>query len=74
MALIASKCGLSVVDQPASTVDDKIEKCDALSKAETARLDDKEAKIMSHMLDDDWQRNVNNGIDTPVSDDMRKSL
>ena len=74
VALIASKRGVSVDEQPASTKDNKTEKRDELSSAEIARLDDEEAKVMFQMLDDDRQRNVNNSIDTPVSvsDDTRK--
>ena len=53
VALIASKRGVSVGEQPASTMDNKIEKRDELSSAEIVRLDDEEAKFMFQMLDDD---------------------
>jgi len=72
VALIASKHGVSVAKQPDSTIDNKIKKRDELSSSETSRLDDKETKVMSQKLDDDRQRNVNDSIDTPVSDETRK--
>jgi len=62
VALIASKRGVSVGEQPASTMDNKIEKRDELSTAVIAHL----------MLNDDRQRNVNDSIDTPVNDDTRE--